>query len=86
MLTACYCHPMANLQVKNVPDSLHERLRQHAREQNTTLSAAVLSALERELARAEWRRHLAQRPTTDLGVSAADLLAEARAERETELG
>ncbi len=77
---------MANLQVKNVPDSLHERLRQHAREQNTTLSAAVLSALERELARSEWRRHLAQRPTTDLGVSAADLLAEARAERETELG
>ncbi|MYE47283.1 MAG: toxin-antitoxin system HicB family antitoxin [Chloroflexi bacterium] len=77
---------MANLQVKNVPDSLHERLRRHAREHNITLGAAVLNAVERELAWAEWRRRLAQRPTTDLGGPAADLLAVARAERETELG
>ncbi len=77
---------MANLQVKNVPDSLHERLRRHAREQHITLGAAVLGAVERELARAEWRRHFAQRPTTDLGIPAADLLAEARAERDLELG
>lgn len=77
---------MANLQVKNVPDVLHERLRRHAQEHNITLSAAVLNAVERELARAEWRRRLAQRPTTYLGVAAADLLVAERAERETELG
>ena len=76
---------MANLQVKNVPDSLHERLRRHAREERTTLSAVVLSAVERELKRAEWRRHMAQRPRTNLGVSGAELIAEARAERDAEL-
>ncbi len=86
MLDACYRHDMANLQVKNVPDSLHERLRRHAQEQNITLGAAVLNAVERELARAEWRRRLAQRPTTYLGIPAADLLVAERSERETELG
>ncbi|MYB42927.1 MAG: toxin-antitoxin system HicB family antitoxin [Chloroflexi bacterium] len=77
---------MANLQVKNVPDSLHERLRRHAQEQNITLGAAVLNAVERELARAEWRRRLAERPITYLGTPAADLLVAERSERETELG
>lgn len=77
---------MANLQVKNVPDSLHERLRRHAQEQNITLGTVVLNAVERELARAEWRRRLAQRPMTYLGVPAADLLVAERSDRETELG
>lgn len=77
---------MANLQVKNVPDSLHERLRRHAQEQNITLGAAVLNAVERELARAEWRRRLAERPITYLDTPAADLLVAERSERETELG
>ena len=40
---------MAHLQVKNVPDSLHDRLRCFARETNRTVSAVVLSAVEREL-------------------------------------
>ncbi|MCY4029616.1 MAG: toxin-antitoxin system HicB family antitoxin [Acidobacteria bacterium] len=70
---------MAHLQVKNVPDSLHERLRRFARETDRTLSAAVLAAVEREVASWEWRRRLALRAETDLGVDAATLLAEARA-------
>ena len=77
---------MPHLQVKNVPDSLHERLRRFARETNRTLSAAVLSAVERELDAWEWRKRLAQRPETDLGVDAATLVAEARALRDRELG
>ena len=76
---------MANLQVKNIPDELHERLRRHARERNCTISAAVLTAVERELARWEWRERLSQRPRTDLGVSAADLLHEVRTQREREI-
>ena len=76
---------MANIQVKNVPDSVHERLRRVAREQNTTLSAVVLSAVEHELTWAEWQRHWEQQPTITLGVSAAELIAEARAERDAEL-
>jgi plasmid stability protein len=76
---------MANLQVKNIPDELHERLRRHAREENCTISAAVLRAVERELARWEWHNRLAERPQTDLGVPAADLLQAARAERGREV-
>ena len=76
---------MANLQVKNIPDELHERLRRHAQERNCTISAAVLIAVERELARWEWRERLSQRPRTDLGVSAADLLHEVRTQREREI-
>ena len=49
------------------------------------MSAVVLTALERELARWEWQEHLAQRPRTDLGVEAAALLAEERSLRSIEL-
>ena len=46
-------HHMANLQVRNISDGLHDRLRHHARENNCTISAAVLTAVEREVARWE---------------------------------
>ncbi len=85
MLLACYNHAVANLQVKNVPEALHDRLRRHARANNCTISAAVLTAVERELARAEWRERLARRPEARLGVEAADLLAEERSLRATEI-
>ena len=77
---------MANLQVRNIPDDLHERLRRHARENNRSMSTVVLSAVEHELARWEWRKRLAQRPTTDLGIDAAALLAEERSRRDLETG
>ena len=76
---------MANLQVKNIPDELHDRLRRHARERNCTISAVVLAAVERELSRSEWRERLAQRPRTDLGIPVAALLHEERAHREREV-
>ena len=76
---------MANLQVRNISDDLHDRLRRHARENNCTISAAVLSAVERELARGEWRKRLAQRPETDLGVEAAALLVEERSLQDVEM-
>jgi hypothetical protein len=85
MPTACHIHAMATLQVKNVPDILHQRLRRYAQEHKCTLSDIVLIALERELARREWHERLAQRPTTDLGVSAASLLEQERQQREREL-
>ena len=69
---------MANLQVRNVPAALHERLRRHARETNTTMSAVVLAALERELAMLEWRTRFAERPKTELEAEAASLLSEER--------
>ena len=77
---------MANLQVRNMPDSLHERLRRYARKHDRSMSAVVLTAVERELARWEWQERLAQRPTTDLGPEAATLLEEERSLRERETG
>jgi plasmid stability protein len=86
MLDSSYKDYMANLQVKNIPDDLHERLRRHARENHRTISAAVLAAIERELARWEWRQRLDQRPKTDLGIEVAALLTEERALRDMETG
>ena len=86
MLVSCYGHAMANLQVKNIPDALHERLRRHARDSNRTMSAVVLAALERELARREWPDRLAGRPETDLKGPASALLVEARSARDAERG
>ena len=85
MPPACHIHAMANLQVKNIPDTLHQCLRRYAQEHKCTLSEVVLIALERELARREWHERLVQRPTTDLGVSAASLLAQERQQREQDL-
>lgn len=76
---------MANLQVKNIPEELHERLRQHARKNNTTISQTVISAVERELERVEWLDRLAERPETSLGVSAASVIIEERKRRDAEL-
>ena len=76
---------MPNLQVRNIPDDLHDRLRRLAQENNSSMSAIVLTAVERELKRREWQERWAQLPTTDLGVDAATLIAEARAERDAEL-
>ena len=75
---------IANLQVKNVPLELHQRLREYARESNCTMSAIVLAALERELERVEWRKRHAQLPKHELEVPAWVLVEEARAEREAE--
>ena len=77
---------MANLQVKNIPGSVHERLRRHARKQKCTIGEVVLSAVRRELARTEWHERLAKRPIVNLGISAASLLDQARRERDAELG
>ena len=85
MKPSCYLHYMPNLQVRNIPDDLHKRLRRLAQENNSTMSAIVLTAVERELKRREWQERWAQLPTTDLGVDAATLIAEARAERDAEL-
>lgn len=86
MPTTCYVHAMANLQVKNIPNSLHQRLRRYVRKHDRTLSDFVLEAVERELTRSEWHERLIKRPTTDLDVSAASLLEQERQQRDGELG
>ncbi len=76
---------MTNLQVKNIPDALHDRLRRYAQRRNCTIGAAVLAAIERELAMSEWKERYAELPETQLGAAAATLIAAERRLREGEL-
>ena len=76
---------MANLQIKNLPETLHQRLRHYAQKHNRTLSDIALEAIERGMFRYEWHEKLSQRPATDLGDSAASLLEQERQKREREL-
>ena len=77
---------MANLQIRNIPDTLHDQLRRYTRKNNCTMRAVALTAIEREMARWEWQKRLDQRPETDLGVDAAALLKEERSRRDNEIG
>ena len=73
---------MANLQLRNLPEPLHQKLRKIAAENRTTISDLVLAAIERDLAIREWQRSFNKREASQLGVRAAELLEEARADRE----
>ena len=85
MPPACYLTTMANIQVKNIPEKLHNRLRRYAREQESTLSEIVLEAIQREVARREWHKRFSGRPLTQLGSSAAELLEQERRQRNRDL-
>jgi plasmid stability protein len=77
---------MANLQVKNVPESLHRKIRAYAKRRGRTVRDVVLDAVTREIEHLEFRARLAKREPVDLGHPAARTLEEVRAEREREVG
>ncbi len=81
---------MSAIQVKNVPDELHERLRARARAEGRSMSDYVLYLLERDLAlptMREWLERLKEdEPVT--GVTSEDILTalhEGRAERDAQI-
>jgi plasmid stability protein len=73
---------MANLQVKNVPEETHRRLRLCARRRRQTLRDVVLAAVDRELSHEEFLARLHRRKPVELGRPAAGFLKAAREERE----
>jgi plasmid stability protein len=75
---------MANLQVKNLPDALLQRLRHYAKKHNRTISDIAIEAMERELTRYEWHDKLSRRPGTNLGDSGSSLLEQERRQRDHE--
>jgi plasmid stability protein len=77
---------MANLQVKNVPEPLHRKIRAYAKRRGRTVRDVVLEAVSREIEREDFRARLAKRQPVDLGRPAARTLEEVRAERDRELG
>lgn len=77
---------MSFIQVKNVPGTLHEAVRQRAAEENMTVSDYILDLIQRDLAlpsRREWLARLATRQPVDVHAAAA--LNAARTERDDEL-
>lgn len=77
---------MANLQVKNVPESLHRKLRSYASRRGRTVRDVVLEAVARVLDADEFRARLARRAPVALGRPVARTLEEERAERAKDLG
>lgn len=86
MPRACYQHAVANLQVKNVPDGLHRKIRAYAKRRGRTVRDVVLDAVVREISREEFRARLSKRSAVNLGRSVTDTLEEVRNERSRDLG
>lgn len=83
---------MANLQIKNVPEPLHDELRRRAKARKMTVRDYVLELIEEDQERPtmrEWLAELAelarQRPASPNAPTGAELIAEARAEHEADL-
>jgi plasmid stability protein len=81
---ACHDCVMANLQVKNLPDALLQRLQRYAQKHNRTISDIAVEAMEREMTRYEWHDQLSRRLGVNLGDSAASLLEQERRQRDHE--
>ena len=82
----CTCnHPFqmsATIQIRNVPDALHRRLKSRAAQAGMSLSEYLLQQLldvAKRPAIEELRARLARRPTVTLSVDTADAV---RAERD----
>lgn len=82
MLMGCL---VANLQVKDVPEPLHRKIRAYAKRRGRTVRDVVLDAVTREIEREEFQARLAKREPVDLGRPAARALEEVRKERERAL-
>jgi hypothetical protein len=85
ILGACYNDDMADLHVKNLPDDIHERLREFARYKHWPISWAVITALEREVTRWEWEKDFKKAPKTPYNINVAEIMREERDRRENEL-
>ncbi len=73
---------MGNLQVKNVPEAIHRKIRAHAARRGRTVRDFVLEAVVRRIEREEFNARLARRKPVELGRPAARSLEEARSERD----
>jgi hypothetical protein len=73
---------MANLQVKDVPEPLHAKIRRCAKREGRTVREFVLDAVRRAIARDEFQQRLRGRGRVDLGRLAATSLEESRSERD----
>ena len=83
--SGCYSHDMANLQIKDVPDAVHDELRRRARQAGSSMRDYVLDLVvtdQQGPTRAEWLARLRARPRIDLGGAASELVAADRKQRD----
>jgi len=76
---------MSNLQVKNVPESLHRDIHRQARRQGRTVRDLVLEAVQRYLSREDLLARLAEREPIELGKATEHALQKEREERDEAL-
>ena len=80
---------MGAIQVKDVPEELHEALRRRAIQEGMTLADYVLDLIRRDLGlpgRREWFERLATREPVEISrAEILEALDDARAEREAQL-
>lgn len=79
-----YAGCMSNVQIRNVPEDLHRRLRARAAMQGTTVSALLLRELERFMARPpkeEVLARIASREPVSTTETSAEAVRAGRAER-----
>jgi hypothetical protein len=81
--------PMGAIQVKDVPEELHEALRRRAIQEGMTMADYVLDLIRRDLglpSRREWLERLATREPVNLPPGAVvEALHHARAERDAHI-
>ena len=79
---------MSNVQVKHIPDDVHEQLRTRAAQQGTTISEYVLELIRNDLrrpSRQEWLARVAALPPLDIDDDEVQRIRdELRAERDGE--
>jgi antitoxin FitA len=78
---------MGAIQVKNVPERVHEAIRKRAAAEGVTVGEYVLRAVKRDLAlptQKEWLARVSRRPSVK-GVDVVATLDAVRSEREKEL-
>lgn len=83
----CYLAPMAAIQVKNVPQELHDKLREISAEEGCSLSELVLRAIDHEIKRHEHTKHLKEVFSHPTGLKSTKrqrraFIAELRRERD----
>ena len=87
MLEACYFPDMPAIQVKNVPQELHDQLREIAELQKCTIGDVILEAITQEINRRKqtaWFDEVLSHPTGAMPTAKErqDFLDELRQERD----
>jgi plasmid stability protein len=79
---------MGNLQIKNLPEEMHDELRRRAAEEGVSLRDYVIGLIQRDLvkpSKKDWFKKLDERPRTVLDRPVADYIREDREERDKHL-